>query len=286
MSDQAGNPTGDGLRDACAEIVRRHDRERYLACLYAPAPRRAALLALLAANHEIAKTAEVVSEPGIGQIRLQWWRETLEGVAAGTPRAHEVAVPLAAAHQRDGLRLERLQAIIDAREADLAGEPPATLDALDRYAAATAGELHAAMAEMLAADPEAATAAGTGWGLLGLMRALPVLVAAGRAPLPKALLQTEGISHQKIRDMGGSVRLASCVRPVVERARLYLESVRDSAGFRAPAFRPLRLLTDRAGDHAEQLAGVGYEPFALPPGPTPGLVWHYAARSLRYRLGL
>ena len=50
-----------------------------------------------AANHEIAKTAEVVSEPAIGQIRLQWWREALEGVEAGRPRAHEVAIPLAEA---------------------------------------------------------------------------------------------------------------------------------------------------------------------------------------------
>ena len=159
-------PAADGFDFACAAIARRHDHERYLACLYAPPSRRAALLALLAANHEVAKTAEVVSEPGIGQIRLQWWRETLEGVAAGRPRAHEVAVPLAEAVAGHGLKLDRLHAIIDAREADLEGEPPATLDDLEAYAAATAGELHAAMAEILDADPAVARDGGTAWGLL------------------------------------------------------------------------------------------------------------------------
>ncbi|WP_189988730.1 phytoene/squalene synthase family protein [Thalassobaculum fulvum] len=276
----------NSFRDACAEIARRHDRERYLACLYAPASRRDALLAVLAANHEIAKTAEVVSEPAIGAIRLQWWREAFDGIEARTPRAHEVVLPLADAAAGRGLRLDRLRRIVDAREADLADEPPADLDELDRYAAATAGELHAALAEVLGGDPASGMSAGTAWGLLGLMRAVPVLVAAGRAPLPAALLEKTGISHQKIRDMGASVHLSAAVRPVVERARGHLAAARDSAGFRDPAFRPLRLLADRAADHAARLERVGCEPFALPPEPAAGLAWRYAARVLRYRLGL
>ena len=277
-------PAADGFDFACAAIARRHDHERYLACLYAPAPCRAALLALLAANHEVAKTAEVVSEPGIGLIRLQWWRETLEGIAAGRPRAHEVAVPLAEAVAGHGLKLDRLHAIIDAREADLEGEPPATLDDLEAYAAATAGELHAAMAEILDADPAVARDGGTAWGLLGLMRAVPTLTAAGRAPLPEALLQENPISHQKIRDMGGSVQLLNIVRPVVHRACRRLTEMRYSAGYRDPAFRPLRLLADRAGDHARGLERAAFEPFSLPPPPA-GLVWRYGMRALGYRLG-
>jgi len=278
-------PVGE-FRDACAAIARRHDRERYLACLYAPAERLDALLAVLAANHEIAKTAEVVSEPGIGAIRLQWWRETFDGIEAATPRAHEVVLPLAEAVTRHGLRLERLRTIVDAREADLDSEPAADLDELDRYAAATAGELHAALAEMLGGDPAVGRETGTAWGLLGLMRAVPALVVAGRTPLPKALLEEVGITHQRIKDMGGSGRLSAAVRPVVERARQHLRTVRDSAGFRDPAFRPLRLLADRAADHAVRLERAGHEPFAVHPAPDAGLVWRYAARHLGYRLGL
>lgn len=276
----------DEFRDACAAIARRHDRERYLACLYAPAERHDALLAVLAANHEIAKTAEVVSEPGLGAIRLQWWREAFDGIEGAAPRVHEVVLPLAEAVFGHGLRLDRLRAIVDAREADLDGEPPADLDELDRYAAATAGELHAALAEMLGGDPAVGRETGTAWGLLGLMRGLPSLVVAGRAPLPQALLEEARITHQRIKDMGGSDRLSTAVRPVVDRARRHLETARDSGGFRDPAFRPLRLLADRAADHAVRLERAGCEPFALPPEPAAGLVWRYAARNLRYRLGL
>ena len=45
----------DTFREACRLSARRHDPERYLACLFAPADRRDDLFAVLAANHEIAK---------------------------------------------------------------------------------------------------------------------------------------------------------------------------------------------------------------------------------------
>ena len=81
----------------CAGQVRAHDRDRYLTATLAPADRREALFALYAFNLEIARTREVISEPMVGQIRLQWWREAIGGVYEDDPRAHEVVRPLAAA---------------------------------------------------------------------------------------------------------------------------------------------------------------------------------------------
>ena len=271
----------------CAATAQRYDYERYLACLFAPADRAESLFALLAANHEIARTAEAVSELTIGLIRLQWWRETLDGVAMGMPRAHEVAVALARAADRRPEILVRLGRIVDAREADLDGEPPEDLEALEAYALATAGELHASIAEILGADPEPAAETGAAWGLLGLMRALPMLIITGRLPIPRSLLENNRISINKIKDKPTSVALAECVRPVVERARSRLVKARRSSGFDAPSFRPLRLLTDRAEDHAGRLQAAGFAPFdPRVARETPALAWRYAARWLRYRVGL
>src|SRR5579872_5539453 len=100
-----------------ADLVRRQDRDRFLSALFVPADRRAAVLALYAFNHEIAKTRDVVSEPLLGRIRLQWWREAIEEVyAGGTVRAHVVMTPLAAAIREHGLAREHFDAMIDARE--------------------------------------------------------------------------------------------------------------------------------------------------------------------------
>ena len=74
-----------------AGLVRQHDRDRFLTTLFAPDDRREDLLALYAFNHEVAKTREVVSEPTLGRIRLQWWRDNLEAIYAGQPpRRHGV----------------------------------------------------------------------------------------------------------------------------------------------------------------------------------------------------
>src|SRR3546814_5276780 len=89
---------------------------------------------LYAFNYEVAKTAEVVSEPMIGQIRLQWWRESLAGIYEGRARLHEVVQPLAHAVAARALPRALLETIIDAREFDLDRTPPDSLEALHVYA--------------------------------------------------------------------------------------------------------------------------------------------------------
>src|SRR5437870_4187177 len=111
-----------------AALVRRHDRDRYQTALFAPADRREALFALYAFNYEIARVRELVSQPMLGQIRLQWWREAVAAAfAAAPPRQHEVAGPLAAVIADHRLARSHFDRMIDTRERDLAEEPPATL---------------------------------------------------------------------------------------------------------------------------------------------------------------
>src|SRR5437868_8779988 len=116
-------------------LVRRHDPDRYQTALFAPAERREALLALYAFNYEIARVRETVSEPMLGQIRLQWWREVLDAVYAGMPlRQHPVVLPLSAAIREFALSRGYFDRLIDSRERDLADAPPASLGALEAYA--------------------------------------------------------------------------------------------------------------------------------------------------------
>src|SRR3546814_13598357 len=95
ISDWSSDVCSSDLLSPCGALVERHDPDRYLASLFAPEAQREDLFALYAFNYEVAKTAEVVSEPMIGQIRLQWWRESLAGIYEGRARQHEVVQPLA-----------------------------------------------------------------------------------------------------------------------------------------------------------------------------------------------
>src|SRR3982750_3043368 len=98
------------------------------------ADRREGLFALYAFNHEVAKTREVVSEPILGQIRLQWWRDGIAAAYEGSPPRHAVLDPLAEAGARHALSRDRFDTLIEARETDLTGEPPADRAALLAYA--------------------------------------------------------------------------------------------------------------------------------------------------------
>jgi phytoene synthase len=161
-----------------AALVRRHDRDRFQTALFAPAARREALFALYAFNYEIARVRESVTQPMLGQIRLQWWRENIAAAFEGGPVRHHPVVEALTTVIRD-LRLSRdhFDRLIDGRETDLADEPPATLAALEDYAEASSAPLVYLALEVLEVhDPLASSAGlhvGIAYSLTGLLRAMP-----------------------------------------------------------------------------------------------------------------
>jgi NADH dehydrogenase [ubiquinone] 1 alpha subcomplex assembly factor 6 len=128
-----------------------YDRPRYLCSLFAPAPKRAALQAVLAWNLEIARIAETVSEPMLGHIRFTWWRETLEELFAGKPpRKHPVVEALAPLVPV--LTPAHFDAVMDARQAAL----DAPIADTRAYAEATGGALNLLCAEAMGVEDAAA----------------------------------------------------------------------------------------------------------------------------------
>src|SRR5271166_3552687 len=100
------------MNAAIAALVRRHDPDRFLTALFAPPEKRDALLTLYAFNHELARARESVSLPMLALIRLQWWREVVDGA----DRRHEVAGPLGRALAAGVFDRATLHAMLDARE--------------------------------------------------------------------------------------------------------------------------------------------------------------------------
>jgi len=107
----------------CEALVRAHDRDRYLASLFAPAPARRHLFALYAFDYETARVRDVVREPMAGAIRLQWWREVVEGERPGEAAASPVAAAITATLAETGIDRAPLLGMIEARRAALFGEP-------------------------------------------------------------------------------------------------------------------------------------------------------------------
>jgi phytoene synthase len=102
--------------------VRRTDRDRFLGALFAPEPQRADLLAILAFDHELARTRTVTREPMLAAIRLQWWREAAaEAAGSDKPRAHPLVESLSETIRRHRMAPDAFIALVDAREEAVEG---------------------------------------------------------------------------------------------------------------------------------------------------------------------
>lgn len=182
------------MTPALVEIVRRHDPDRFLSILFAPPARRDALLVLYAFNHELARAREVASEPTLALIRLQWWREVVDGQR----KRHEIATPLSDAIAQGLFVPEDLIAIIDAREVE-AAETIETLADWQAWLFAGAGGLAVAAARLVgAADPESFRAGGAVYGAAGVLRGAGILAAQGRCLLPADVLAAHGLSPEAL----------------------------------------------------------------------------------------
>ena len=171
---------------ACADIVAKADPDRFAAAMAAPVVARKVLFPLYAFNAEVTKAAWIASEPMIGEMRLQWWRDVLDEVAQGGPvRKHEVATPLSEVLAPEAAAT--LDKLVQARRWDLYKDPFEDEDHLLEYLAATGGALMWSGAQSLGARSSDAEEAVRGYGqataFVRFMAAVPELEAMGRVPL-------------------------------------------------------------------------------------------------------
>lgn len=173
--------------DACAEIVRRGDPDRFRCVMVAPTQLRGHLLALYAFNLEVARAPWVTREPLIAQMRLQFWRDAIAGIYGGTPQKHEVILPLAVVIHKAKLPRELFESLIDARHFDIGQNPHSSRESFDLYIENTSGALMELAALALGAGKEAIPTIrdfAYGAGVAKLLQALSALFAAGRDPVP------------------------------------------------------------------------------------------------------
>lgn len=174
-------------------MAREKDPDRYLAALLAPARSRPALFALIAFNAELARIAEEVSEPTLGEIRLQWWRDAMQVATAGQATGNPVADALGQSLKTHHLPVSRLDPLLDARRFDVLERIMPDSESLFTYLDNTAGQVFLLACEFLSGDRDVciapARAAGRAYGLTGLMRAVAIHAAHARLYLPVQSLQ-------------------------------------------------------------------------------------------------
>ena len=236
-----------------AARARATDVDRYLCALFAPRQARAALFALILFNGEIARIREAVSEPMLGQIRLQWWREVIAEIYDGKTRQNQVIESLAEAIRVHSLTRGYFDRLIDARERDLDAAPPETLSELKVYAEESAAPLVSLALEAVGADAaglvDLARHSGIAWALTGLMRAVPHYAAQGRSMLPRSHTGEGGYDTEPVIAV-----ISDAARHHVGRARQLRRGLPTSA-------KRVTLQAVLADAYLRRLAASGYDPY-------------------------
>ncbi len=271
-----------------ADEVRQHDRDRYFADLFAPETARRHLFALHAFNLEIARVRERVSEPMPGEIRLQWWRDVVEGTAPGDAAGNPVAAALIETIGLNALPRAALVNLIDARVFDLYNDPMPSLTDLEGYAGETASALMQCGALILSGgeDPGSADAsghAGVAQAITALLAALPWHARRQQLYLPADLMAKHGVSADDIFAGRTTPALTALLADLRSIARGHLAKARPLiAGLdRAllPAFLPATLIEPTL----QRMERRGYDPFAtvieLPQWQAQWRLWRAARRG-------
>jgi 15-cis-phytoene synthase len=251
----------------CEQLVRAADKDRFLASLFAPADRRSPLFALYAFNVEIARVRELVHEPLAGEVRLQWWRDGLEGRTQGEMRANPVADALLNTIAHFKLPTERLVGLIEARTFDLYDDPMTSLADLERYARSTSSGVIELASAILCGNEldlgQTATHAGIAYAIAGLLRAFPVHAARGQLYLPCDLLERHGIVRQDIYAGRATAGLLAALSEMRQQARQHLAELDEWRSLvppeASPAFLPVALVPAILAS----MERPSYDPFKL-----------------------
>ena len=236
-----------------ARFVKDFDPVSYWSVLFAPPDRRDALLSLYAFAVEIKRIPSLVSEPALGEIRMQWWIDGLKGERGGELQSHPQGQALLETCARYALPHAPLIALIEAHASRLSQDDPLRRPdevALELYC----GQTHASLIQLASLilnggrDPQTSEASGHAGMVLGLIELIRE--------------ETTDLSQKD---------LVSLAREHLIKARHALQTVPDKV---KPAFLPLAI----AEPFLKSLA-LGQSPERAFPAP-----WRILLRMMLGRL--
>ncbi|CAK7564075.1 MAG: hypothetical protein SEPTF4163_001958 [Sporothrix epigloea] len=185
-------------RAYCISQVRAGDYDAHLVRHFLPRGVRDAYLALRTLNLELVRLPETVSNPTIGAMRIQFWKDAINSIFDGSPRREPVSVLLYAALAALAARTETspsdgnwgsikfwLQRFISTRQQRMDNRPFASLAALEEYAESTYATLMYVTLAMLPLRSmhvdHLASHIGKACGITAILRGIPVLASPSPA---------------------------------------------------------------------------------------------------------
>lgn len=170
----------------------------YYALYFADRRKQPALYAVHAFHAEVMGVSREVSDASVGQVKLNWWREELARLYAGTGR-HPVSEALQPALERYNLAREYFEEILEAAETDRLYNAYPSFKQLSLYCHRAGGALQHLTAEINGYEDRAtaryAHDLGMALQLTEILRNVRLDAERGQVYLPEDELQQAGLDR-------------------------------------------------------------------------------------------
>ena len=249
------------MTDVIRTAAKAGEPDRYLAALLASRAARDDLVTLAAFLAEMAKIAEQVSDPMLGEIRIQWWRDALLSSQEGTLSGNPIADAFADVMRRRVLSPSALSDFLDAHTHALYPSSPPSVEALflELDFTGTAAFHFAGQILGATADPGftgMAHNAGIAYGLARRALRMPFSLARGREILP-AQWQLNSAAVTDASAAPDSVSLG--IKRLVHEARARLELIKENWPRSTPALKLALLPVALVEPYLKALERPGYD---------------------------
>lgn len=242
------------------------DRDAWLASLFIAPDTRRHVQALYAFSREIARVPSIVSQPTLGEIRLQWWVEALEGLRKAEAEPNPLAAALFDTMARFNLPAAALIALIEARRFDLYADPMPTVNDLEGYCGEAYGGLMRLSSIVVAggSDPGGGEPVGHASVAIGVARVLASLAsqaARGQCYIPRDVLASHGALPEAVAAGLMSPALEGALAQMRTIARGHAQAAFAAAPLMAPGARVVLLPLALVEPMLARMERRGFDPF-------------------------
>eukprot|EP00735_Rhodelphis_limneticus_P012530 TRINITY_DN5816_c0_g1::TRINITY_DN5816_c0_g1_i1::g.24350::m.24350 TRINITY_DN5816_c0_g1::TRINITY_DN5816_c0_g1_i1::g.24350 ORF type:complete len:301 (+),score=25.69,sp/A7YVD7/NDUF6_BOVIN/40.86/6e-71,SQS_PSY/PF00494.14/6.4e-53 TRINITY_DN5816_c0_g1_i1:92-994(+) len=251
----------------CVDSCRKYDHDHYLSTLlWTDEKAKKAHFALRAFNIELARISDVTSQEISGSVRIQFWRDTIAAVYGqkDIPQ-NPVALALADTCREYKLTKRWFERLLNARESDLQGNQPVTLDDLQQFVENTSSSLYYLTVELFNVKDvhvdHAASHLGKAVGIVSLLRGTPMHATKRRAYIPSALLAQHGVSTESMFRGESSAQLREAVFEVASLANNHLTMSREINKDIPNHVKPIFLPAESCSIYLEELRKRDFEIF-------------------------
>ncbi|XP_071448263.1 NADH dehydrogenase (ubiquinone) complex I, assembly factor 6 [Hetaerina americana] len=217
----------------CMDLVRQTDHETFLCTLLLPESIRTIAFAIRAFNSEVARIDDIASNSTIAQMRLTFWKESVDKIYNDRPPEHPIAKEIHRGLKKHKLSKTYFNRLVTSRIDQNTNRGFSTMDALEKYAENSVSPvfyliLQAAGVQDVNID-HAASHLGKARGITNSLRSVPYIVSKSNPdllPIPISTLVSHNVSTEAIL-RGGNDSFKDVTFEVASQAKLHLDKAKS-----------------------------------------------------------